>query len=621
MKIKFTLPALLLIGLFPFQLFATSILVPLSVDCVKQNNTLALGQSNQIYNTLHVNIDSGDSLLLVAGTRNPMRFDDLVGDSLSPIVVCNKDAQVIITKPVGGYYGVTFNACRYIKFSGKNNTALPYGILVTQLPAGSAVSINNFSSNFEVEGIEISWVYSSGIVAKTDMNCANILNYASFVMYDLKFHHNYIHHVGNEGFYIGNTSYGDGVGAKLTCTTPAFNGNVLPHKIIGVKVYENIVDSSGWDGIQVAAAVEVQVFDNYIVNDSWADAMNQQSGIFIGQPTQAKVYRNIIKDGKGSGIQCFGVGSSFYNNLIINPGNSQAARGTYNSQGVLVNSTFTYGIYINDKVCKDTNVSKLPYLVAHNTIVIPKKYRVGAPYNTWAPQGINGNSFAYIFNSNFVNNLVVIDTNLTQVIDSPINGIYASNSVSGYSTSNSPAFVSVNNKSVLGNNFYCNEIQAVWFNNWLQSHYSLQSNSAAVDAGVGSIVSSNPILSSDMLGISRPQGSSPDFGAYELHVQQSSSAILNLSVVPNPVSISQVQMQTVEASIGTNNLTGTITFQLVNSNTGISQQLVVLSDQIVNGRRVFTFSGIGFTNQAGFYSLLLKENGVLKANANVLVIP
>ena len=63
MKIKFTLPALLLLGMLPFQIFATSILVPLGVDCVKQNNTLALGQSNQIYNTLHVNIDSGDSLL------------------------------------------------------------------------------------------------------------------------------------------------------------------------------------------------------------------------------------------------------------------------------------------------------------------------------------------------------------------------------------------------------------------------------------------------------------------------------------------------------------------------------------------------------------------------------
>jgi hypothetical protein len=621
MKMKITFAAMLLFGMLPFQLFSYSFTVPLSVDCVKQNNLLSPGQSNQVYNTLQVNVGGGDSLLLDAGTRNPMRFDDLMGDSLNPIVVCNKDGQVIITKPIGGYYGITFNASRYIKLSGKNNALLPYGILVTQLPSGSAVSINNFSSNFEVEGIEISRVYSSGIVAKTDMNCANILNYPSFVMYDLKFHHNYIHHVGNEGFYIGNTSYGDGVGAKLICTNPSFNGNVLPHKIIGVKVFENIIDSSGWDGIQVSAAENAEVFDNYIVNDSWADVMNQQSGIFIGQPAQAKVYRNIIKDGKGSGIQCFGVGSSFYNNLIINPGNSITARGTFNSQGSLINSTFTYGIYINDKVCKDNNVAKLPYLVAHNTIIVPKMYRVGAPYNTWAPQGINGNSFAYIFNSNFINNLIVIDTNVNQVISSPINGVYASNSVPGYSTTNAPAFISVNNKSILGNNFYSNEIQAIWFNNWLSSNYGLQNISSAVDAGIGSIIATYPILSSDMLGITRPQGSSPDFGAYELQVQSNSPVFYSLSISPNPISISQIQSQSLEAKLGSSNLTGTISFSLVNASAATSQTLTALTDQLINGERVFTFAGSNLPNHAGVYSLQLKENGVIKAFANLLLIP
>ena len=185
MKSRITLFALFLFGIYPFQLFSSSILVPLSVDCVKQNNTLAAGQSSQIYNTLNVNVSGGDSLLLVAGTRNPMRFDDLLGDSLNPIVVCNKDGKVIVTKPIGGYYGITFNNSRYVKLSGKNNTTLPYGIWVTELPAGSAVSINNFSSNFEVEGIEISRVYSSGIVAKTDMNCANILNYPSCLVWSI----------------------------------------------------------------------------------------------------------------------------------------------------------------------------------------------------------------------------------------------------------------------------------------------------------------------------------------------------------------------------------------------------------------------------------------------------
>ncbi|MDZ4666360.1 MAG: hypothetical protein SGJ00_00610 [bacterium] len=621
MKIIHKLSLLLLFAFLQNSLIATSIVVPSGVDWIRQNNALNAGQASQVYNTLDVNISNGDSLLLVGGNRNPMRIDNLLGDSLNPIVICNQNSQVIFTKPIGGYYGLSFSNCRYIKLSGKNNPSLAYGILITQVPLGSALSINYFSSNFEVEGLEVSRVSSSGMVAKTDMNCSNILSYTSFVMYDLRFHHNYIHHVGNEGFYIGNTSYADGAGAKLTCTNPAFNGNVLPHKIMGVKVYENIVDSAGWDGIQVAAAEAVEIYDNYVINDSWADVMNQQSGIFIGQPSQAKVYRNIIKNGKGSGIQCFGVGTSIYNNLIINPGNSAAVRGTFNNLGQLVNSSLTYGIYINDKVCKDVNVPKLPYLVAHNTILIPKIYRVGAPYNTWAPQGINGNSFAYIFNSQFVNNLILIDTNINQTMATPINGIYASNSVPNYSTVFAPSFISVNNKSTLGNNFYSNEIQAVNFNNFSQGDYGLQGLSTAVDAGVGSIVLANSFLNRDLVGVSRPQGSLPDFGALEYLAPSNTSSFLSMFLMPNPLSISLSQNQTFELVLGNNSLLGSLTFCMINATGYASQSLTVLNDQTINGQRIFTFSGANLPNQSGVYSVQLKENGVLKAFANLLLLP
>ena len=151
-----------------------------------------------------------------------------------------------------------------------------------------------------------------------------------------------------------------------------------PHPIRHVRIYENIVDSTGWDGIQVAAATDVEIFDNLISYDSWADEPLRQSGIFIGQPRQAKVYRNYIQNGKGSGIQCFGEGVHIYDNLIVNPANSLQVRGNFNSSGQLTGSTFSYGIYINDKICIDTNVPKLPYYIATNTIVISKIYKVGA---------------------------------------------------------------------------------------------------------------------------------------------------------------------------------------------------------------------------------------------------
>ncbi len=79
----------------------------------------------------------------------------------------------------------------------------------------------------------------------------------------------------------------------------------MPHTIIGVKVYNNICDSTGWDAIQVSASKHAEIFDNYIIYDSYANHPNQMSGILIGEPTQAKVYRNKILNGNGIGIQCF----------------------------------------------------------------------------------------------------------------------------------------------------------------------------------------------------------------------------------------------------------------------------------------------------------------------------
>lgn len=621
MKTKLQYLTFFLYVFFLTSLQATTVEIPATVEWVRQVNTLSRGQAVQVYNTLQVNLGAGDTLCFPSGTRSPIRFDDLRGDSLQPIVVTHKEGRVTITKPNGGYYGITFNGCRYMKVSGKRIPSIAYGIQITGIPSGSAFSINNFSCNFEVEGVEISRIYSAGFVAKTDPSCANLSTYPSFVMYDLRFHHNYVHHVGNEGFYIGNTSYNEGQGSRLSCTNPSFTGNVLPHKIIGVRIYENVVDSSGWDGIQVAASDKAEIFDNVVRYDSYADVVNQMSGIFIGQPGSANVYRNIIQYGKGSGIQCFGVGCSIYNNLIIHPANSNVVRGYYNSSGQLVNSTFTYGVYINDKVCVDLTVPRLPYLVAHNTIVIDHTYRVGSPYNTFAPQGINLNSLNYISGSVVSSNLVVIDSNLSATITSPVIGIYSSNSVPGYSTSYSPSFISMNSRSVFGPNFYSNEPDAVGFLNRQQADYSLNWSSSAIDAAPGSLITSNSFLNKDFLGATRPQGAMPDFGALETAPAGLSQSISGLLVVPNPISLSG-GMQTFSAMLNDTATLLSPAFELagpylVNGPVSIS----IAGESVVNGRRVFQLGATQLPAQPGTYSLLLKSEGVLKSWAGLLLVP
>lgn len=595
---------------------ATVYEVPHSVDWIRQINTLSPGRAVIVYNSLQVNAQPGDTFALIGGTRNPIRIDDLRGDSLNPILFLNKSAQVIITKPVGGYFGLSFLRCRYLKISGRSNPTIAYGIKITNLPSGSGISLNDFTSNVEIEGVEIGNIFSSGIVAKTDPVCSNLTRYPSFTMYDIKIHHNYIHHVGNEGLYIGNTFYNDGNGWRMNCTNPTSSTVLFPHRIIGVQVYENFIDSTGWDGIQLASCFNGVVRNNYVTNDSYKDATNQTSGILIGQPSQINVFNNTILNSMGAGIQSFGVGTRIYNNLILYPGQSPKSRGSFNSSGQLVGTQFTYGIYVNDKVCRDTSVPRLPYVVAHNTIIINKVYRVGSPYNTWAPQGINGNSMAFINGSFFGNNLVLIDSNFATPAVNPIQGVYASNSVPGYSIVNNPSFVSINSRSTFSSNYFSNELNLVNFNGPLLNDYTLQAGSNAVNTAVSSTITNNPYLNLDILGVARPQGGSPDFGAYERFAQSAQGGLSGMLVVPNPISLSG--QSTFEVWLNDN------TIQNPEINViGLDQNysLPIESISLQNDVLVLTLSTQQLPVQSGLWSIQVSENNQLKANALFMIIP
>ena len=521
--------------------FSFSYPVASGINMVRHNATLAPGVSKVTYNLLEINSSPGDVLILDNGTRGPLKLENLLGDSLNPILIKNNTGMVNITKPVGGYYGLALSNCRYIHVNGRSNANYPYGIRISFIPNGAGFGADAYSSNIEAEGLEIDHMGAIGIAAKTDPNCANLSTYGSFTMYDLKFHHNYIHHVGTEAFYIGNTGYYDGIGLKLVCgSTTTY---VKPHKIIGVRVYENIIDSSGWDGIQVAMSENCEIYSNYINHDSYADQASQMGGITVGQPTIAKVYNNIIKNSMGIAIASFSTGTQIYNNVIKDPGLSKKSQGYY-VNGVLTGSTFLYGIYINDKACKDTTVPRLPFVIIHNTIIISKTYKVGAPYNSYSPQGINMNSLAYVNNSLVANNLILIDSSAS-VSSSPINGIYSSNSVPGYSQVNAPAFISLNSRSVYGPNYYSNESSLIDFVSYNSEMFALNSSSPAVDAAAPSVVNTYSFCNTDIESKTRPAGAAPDFGAYEQASTYSFESDQYVRVFPNPVTITGAELQTV----------------------------------------------------------------------------
>jgi hypothetical protein len=96
----------------------------------------------------------------------------------------------------------------------------------------------------------------------------------------------------------------------------------MPSLLDGVKIYNNTVKFSGWDGIQVSSASRnCQIYNNTVLYDSQKKEDTQMSGILIGGGTKCDCYNNFIAFGNGDGLECHGLGGTrIFNNIIVEPG-------------------------------------------------------------------------------------------------------------------------------------------------------------------------------------------------------------------------------------------------------------------------------------------------------------
>lgn len=408
-------------------------------------------------------VKPGDTILLLPGQKSFLSVRFLHGTKQNPIVIINKQGLVAIT---GYYFGIKIDSCSHLKITGRGVPSINYGIKVYDVN-GTGVSVEGLSSDFEMEGLEISKTALAGIFAKSDPDCSFNSTRDKYTMRNVNIHDNYIHHSGMEGMYIGNTSFS---GKIIHC-----NGRdtlVYPHLIRGVAIFNNRVEHTGWDGIQVSSADSGCIIrDNYIQNDSDSSYWNQMSGILAGGGSRCDCLNNVVKDGKGDGIEIFTLGNQkIYNNLIINAGRS------YHPDSLLAYQK--HGIYIGT----DTTVPGSSYLVVFNTIISPKN------------EGIKFNNIPSR-NNNISNNMII----------NPGAYIYAGED----------AYVDIAHPSMdvhVENNFKSMDYQKAGFVDAAQWNFDLQRTSPAVNAAIDTPTLE---LSYDILGRPRPFDSLSDIGAYE----------------------------------------------------------------------------------------------------------
>jgi hypothetical protein len=470
-----------------------ALLIALSTTSYGQDNCHYIGQSTTYVDGTGI-YNPGDTLCLQTGQRDYFLFKNIHGTAENPIVIKNLTGQVEIITP--HFYGIKFDNCSYVKLSGAGDPSVQYGLNISYVDKGTGISIDNLSTDIEIENIELSNIPIAGIYAKTEPRCNLESVRENFTMFNIKIHDCYLHDIADEGFYIGSSKY--------TGQTVEGCGTLMPHIIEGVEIYNNIIENTGWDGIQVSSATkDCKIYNNIIRNDSYRETNYQMSGILIGGGSNCDCYNNKIFDGKGDGIDILGLGNhKIFNNLIVRPGQ------TYHS-----NESPTqfqkHGIWVGNVVSQVNS----DFLIYNNTIVSPRTYGIRLYDN---------------LTSNFkIYNNIIVDPGAYDVLGE-----------------NSFTNISMGITFQTSNNLFEHEISDAQFENIQADNYDLKASSPAIDAGINL---SSFGLTFDIDDRQRPYGNGYDIGAYEsqdainaieeLINDKNEKAILK-RVMPNPIIMS-----------------------------------------------------------------------------------
>lgn len=407
------------------------------IICILYTSTLGIKAENcnckHTINNNELNVDGsqlnvlpGDTICIQSGFRKILRLINFHGDSLNYIVFKNCGGDVIVENE-DHYYGIVISNCSYFRFTGSGDKNSNYGIKILKTPKGAnGLSVDGLSTDYEIDHIEIAKTGFAGIVSLTQPSCDKLNNRDNFVQKNTIIHDNYIHDTFGEGIYIGHSYYN---GFSTDCNN--LSEILYPHSIEGLRVYNNLVENSGWDGIQVScASSDCEIFNNKIINYGLAKEESQNSGIQIGAGTTGKCFNNSIFGGSGSGIVVFGLGNNnLYNNIIVNSGNSTSDNLDKKA----------YGIFCDDR----STILGRSFNFINNTIINPKTdgIRIYSKLSN---------------NNNIINNLIIKPGSYGQYKSVEQSYIYLNNEVkaivtNNYFTQNLSPFIDLNSNSNIYN--------------------------------------------------------------------------------------------------------------------------------------------------------------------------
>jgi lysophospholipase L1-like esterase len=306
-------------GLTARDTVQVSVLAAQTSVCSGRRFTPAPAADSGYFN--YADLKPGDTLF-IDGSRawSYIYLEGKNGTPQCPIVIMNVNGQA---KLRGNSAQIKLRSCSYIKVLGNGTPGVEYGFYIQPYPTdilvngAYAVSIEGRSKNVEVRNVHITHA-GIGMNIKEDGGCDPAFNNPNWILDSISIHHNKISKTWNQGLYIGNTSPDNAVDS-YSPRAVVCNGVTTyprPARMGNIKVYENIIDSTGRAGIQLSSASTglSEIYNNTVSHSGMNGDEAQGAGINLGAYSNVWVYNNTIRNTFTYGISSFGASST--NNVL-----------------------------------------------------------------------------------------------------------------------------------------------------------------------------------------------------------------------------------------------------------------------------------------------------------------